>query len=164
MDNVQAGMQLMGQASHLIQGGFTIEKVGEARSLLAGATDFFRGIMHRPPETDQYGLGQSDTANEWQAEGIKNVWMYSGCRDDQTSADANIAGAHVGAMSWAFLECMKQWGPNQSYIQVLQNTRQILRGRYQQIPQLRQVSLYAETLCMWTAADVCVIAWGTTRT
>ena len=61
--------------------------------------------------------------------------MYSGCRDDQTSADANIGGGHVGAMSWAFLETMRVYG-NQTYIQVLQNTRGLLKPRYTQIPQM----------------------------
>jgi len=136
MDNLRAGLRLVGAANHLIQGGFTIDKVGEVKSLLAGATDFFKGLTHQEPKTDQWGLGVSDTVEEYQIEGPRNVWMYSGCRDDQTSADANIAGSHVGAMSWAFLECMKMYGPNQSYIQVLQNTRQILRSRYSQIPQL----------------------------
>jgi len=136
MDNVQAGMRLMGAASHLIQGDFTIDKVGEARQLFAGAQSFFRGLTHRPAEVDQYGLSQEDFAQEYSGEQPKQVWMYSGCRDDQTSADASIAGSHVGAMSWAFLECMRQFGPRQSYIQVLQNTRMILKGRYAQIPQL----------------------------
>ncbi|KXT04433.1 hypothetical protein AC578_3598 [Pseudocercospora eumusae] len=136
LDNVQAGMRLVGAASHLIQGGFTFDKVGEARQLFAGATSFFRGLTHQQEETDQYGLGTEDFAQEYAGEQQKQIWMYSGCRDDQTSADASIAGSHVGAMSWAFLECMKQFGPRQSYIQVLQNTRQILSGRYQQVPQL----------------------------
>ncbi|KXT01407.1 hypothetical protein AC579_279 [Pseudocercospora musae] len=136
LDNVQAGMRLVGAASHLIQGGFTFDKVDEARQLFAGATSFFRGLTHQQEETDQYGLGTQDFAQEYAGEQQKQIWMYSGCRDDQTSADASIAGSHVGAMSWAFLECMKQFGPRQSYIQVLQNTRQILRGRYQQVPQL----------------------------
>lgn len=136
MDNLQTGMHLVGEASHLIQGGFTIDKVSEARTLLAGATDFFRGLMHEPAQTDQYGLGQSDTYNEYEQEGAKNVWMYSGCRDDQTSADASIAGSHVGAMSWAFLEVMRQYGAQQSWVQVLTRTRELLKGRYQQIPQL----------------------------
>ncbi|KAK6416480.1 hypothetical protein LTR81_010064 [Elasticomyces elasticus] len=136
LDNVQAGMRLIGSASHLIQGGFTMAKVSEAESLLAGATDFFKGLTHQRPATDQYGLGQSDTYEEYESDGDKNLWMYSGCRDDQTSADASIAGSHVGAMSWAFLESMRRYGPQQSYFQVLQNTREILKGRYQQIPQL----------------------------
>lgn len=136
IDNIQAGMRLMGAGAHLIQGGFTMDKVGEARQLFAGAQSFFKGLMHEEAQTDQYGLSQEDFADEYRSEQPKQVWMYSGCRDDQTSADASIAGSHVGAMSWAFLECMKNFGPNQSYIQVLQNTRQILKGRYEQIPQL----------------------------
>lgn len=136
LDNVQAGMRLMGAATHLIQGGFNVGKVGEARQLFAGAQDFFKGLMHEPPQTDQYGLSQQDFAEEYDREQPKQVMMYSGCRDDQTSADASIAGSHVGAMSWAFLECMKQFGTQQSYIQVLTRTRQILAGRYQQVPQL----------------------------
>ena len=136
LDNVQAGMRLMGAASHLIQGGFTVDKVGEARQLFAGAQSFFKGLMHEQAETDQYGLSQEDFAQEYQGEQPKQVWMFSGCKDDQTSADASIAGSHVGAMSWAFLECMKTYGLRQSYIQVLQNTRQILKGRYEQVPQL----------------------------
>lgn len=137
LDNVQAGMRLVGEASHLIQGGFTIDKVGEAKQLLAGATSFFKGLTHQPDElTDQFGLGEQEFAGQYRAEGMRNVWMYSGCRDDQTSADADIQGSHVGAMSWAFLECIKRFGPRQSYLQVLQNTRQILAGRYSQVPQL----------------------------
>lgn len=136
IDNLQAGMRLLGSANHLIQGGFTMDKVGEARQLFAGAQSFFKSLTHEAPEVDQYGLGEQEFADDYRSEQPKNVYMYSGCRDDQTSADTSIAGSHVGAMSWAFLECMKQFGPRQSWIQVLQNTRQILRGRYQQIPQL----------------------------
>jgi len=136
LNNVQMGIRLASEASHLIQGGFSVDKIREAEQLLAGATDFFRGLSHRESPTDRYGLGASDTMQEYEAEGAKNVWMYSGCRDDQTSADASIAGAHVGAMSWAFLECMREGGPDQSFLGVLQRTRQILQGRYSQVPQL----------------------------
>ena len=45
------------------------------------------------------------------------VTMFSGCRDDQTSADANIQGTSEGAMSWAFLETMNRI-PNPTYLQV----------------------------------------------
>ena len=136
LDNLQTGIHLVGAASHLIQGGFTMDKVSEARQLFAGAQSFFKGLMHEEAQTDQYGLAQEDFASEYDREQPKQVWMYSGCRDDQTSADASIAGSHVGAMSWAFLQCMKEFGPDQSYIQVLQNTRTILKGRYSQVPQL----------------------------
>jgi len=138
LDNVEAGIRLVGAASHLIQGGFLFNKnkVGEAKQLLAGATDFFKGLSHKQEENDQWGLGESDTMTEYASEGAKNVWMYSGCRDNQTSEDASIAGSHVGAMSWAFLKSMREIGMRQSYIQVLQNTRRILKGQYTQVPQL----------------------------
>jgi len=135
MDNVKEGVSLLAGANHLIQGGFSMNKVAEAKQLLAGAQDFFKGLKHQTGPSDQYGLGEEEFAEDWKSE-HKNVWMYSGCKDDQTSADAAIGGQHVGAMSWAFLQSMQQFGPQQSFIQVLQNTRQILRGRYKQIPQL----------------------------
>jgi hypothetical protein len=85
-------------------------------------------------EPQEEGLNEEHFEEDWKGE-HKRVIMYSGCRDDQTSADATIGGGHVGAMSWAFLESMRVYG-NQTYIQVLQNTRGVLKERYTQIPQL----------------------------
>ena len=67
-----------------------------------------------------------------------DVIMFSGCRDDQTSADANEAGTFTGAMSWAFLGAMAQLQPNQqyTYLSLLQSVRNIMRNRYTQKPQL----------------------------
>jgi hypothetical protein len=62
--------------------------------------------------------------------------MFSGCRDDQTSADANIAGAATGAMSWAFLEVMRSDNGSMTYVDILRNTRQMLQSKYSQVPQL----------------------------
>lgn len=136
MNNLKTGVHLMAEANNLIQGGISMNSIGQAKSLLAGATSFFKGLTHKE-EIGANGLGHAGNfEEEYRSEGPKAVWMYSGCKDDQTSADASIAGSHVGAMSWAFLECMKRGGVNQSYVQVLQNTRQILSDRYQQIPQL----------------------------
>ncbi len=136
MDNLKAGMRLVGAANNLIQGGFSASSVPEARNLLAGAQSFFKGMSHQGGDDDEDGLAEQDFADQYEHEKKKNVWMYSGCEDDQTSADATIKGSHVGAMSYAFLESMKQHGPKQSYIQVLTNTRQVLKGKYTQVPQL----------------------------
>lgn len=135
MDNVKEGMRLLGAANHLIQGGFTFDKVGEARQLLGGASSFFKGLTHKE-DTDEDGLGKQDFADQYEREKKKHAVMFSGCRDDQTSADASISGSHVGAMSYAFLESMKRHGPDQTYTQVLGNTRQVLKGKYTQVPQL----------------------------
>jgi metacaspase-1 len=80
------------------------------------------------------GLGEEHFQEDWSTE-HKRVIMFSGCRDDQTSADADIAGAHVGAMSWSFLETMRQ-NDEQTYLEILQNTRALLKGKYSQVPQL----------------------------
>ncbi|PRT56019.1 Metacaspase-1 [Wickerhamiella sorbophila] len=64
-----------------------------------------------------------------------DVISFSGCRDDQTSADASEGGVSAGAMSYSFLEVMGR-DPNQSYISLLNNVRAIMQGKFQQKPQL----------------------------
>lgn len=101
---------------------------------LSCTPSFFLGrVLSKLPEP--WGLGSRDTsericrparcfkvlirfAADASYEGErKMVTMFSGCRDDQTSADANIGGMSEGAMSWAFLETMKRI-PNPTYLQV----------------------------------------------
>lgn len=64
-----------------------------------------------------------------------DVVMWSGSKDDQTSADANIAAEATGAMSWAFITAMKK-NPQQSYVQLLNSIRDELETKYTQKPQL----------------------------
>ena len=136
MDSFKQGMHLVGAADHLIQGAerFDPSAIGDAKQLLAGATDFFHGLKHMG-EQHEAGLEAELSGHDYSQE-HKFVTMFSGCKDEQTSADASIGGSHVGAMSWAFLECMKGAGAL-SYTQVLQRTRQSLKqSSYTQVPQL----------------------------
>jgi hypothetical protein len=113
VDNIKQGVRLLGEANSLIQGGsFNMD---EAQDLYAGATSFFRRFKHMGDQ-QQSGLGQDADYQENSGD-QKMVTMFSGCRDDQTSADANIQGMSEGAMSWAFLETMKRI-PNPTYIEV----------------------------------------------
>ncbi|KAL2151572.1 hypothetical protein VTH82DRAFT_6670 [Thermothelomyces myriococcoides] len=64
-----------------------------------------------------------------------DVVMFSGSKDDQTSADATIASQATGAMSWAFITALKK-NPQQSYLQLLNSIRDELQTRYTQKPQL----------------------------
>ncbi|KAJ4341688.1 Ca(2+)-dependent cysteine protease [Didymella glomerata] len=64
-----------------------------------------------------------------------DVIMWSGSKDQQTSADASIGGEATGAMSWAFITALRK-NPNQSYVQLLNSIRDELEGKYQQKPQL----------------------------
>jgi hypothetical protein len=54
---------------------------------------------------------------------------------DLYRADANIAGAATGAMSYAFIAALKK-NPQQSYVQLLNSIRDELEGKYDQKPQL----------------------------
>jgi hypothetical protein len=81
-----------------------------------------------------------------------DVISWSGCKDSQTSADTVEAGEATGAMSeyaslyhchsfltcllgYAFMEVLKQ-KPQQTYQELLNNIRDILRNKYSQKPQL----------------------------
>lgn len=64
-----------------------------------------------------------------------DVIMFSGCKDDQTSADATEAGRATGAMSYAITRALRE-NRNQTYIQLLNSIRTILKQKYNQRPQL----------------------------
>lgn len=106
----------------------------DAEQLFAGAQSLFKSFQHQGSGEGEEGLSNAET-QEYAGEN-RRVIMYSGCRDDQTSADANIAGAPTGAMSWAFLQVMRENDGRLSHVDVLRNTRRLLKGRYSQIPQL----------------------------
>ncbi|KAK4448907.1 peptidase C14, caspase domain-containing protein [Podospora aff. communis PSN243] len=133
LDTFKKGVGLVRAAGDLLGGGLSMDKVDDAKMLLGGATDFFHSLRYGRG-ADEEGLAKENFQENWESEG-KDVWMFSGCRDDQTSADATIAGAATGAMSWAFMKTMRE-NPDQSYVNVLQNTRSALVENYSQVPQL----------------------------
>ncbi|KAJ2416054.1 Ca(2+)-dependent cysteine protease [Coemansia sp. RSA 2530] len=70
--------------------------------------------------------------------------MFSGCKDDQTSADTKITKpgsnrpddlSFTGAMSHALISSMND-NPHQTYVQLLQDVRKRLATKYTQVPQL----------------------------
>ena len=67
---------------------------------------------------------------------LADVIQFSGCKDEQTSADAHIGGEHTGAMSWALISSYKNHGPDQTYTQFLGNIREALQSKYTQVPQM----------------------------
>ncbi|KAF8483392.1 caspase domain-containing protein [Russula ochroleuca] len=64
-----------------------------------------------------------------------DVVCFSGCKDDQTSADTVQGGVAVGAMSYAYLKILKR-NPQITYIDLLRGVRDILKKKYSQKPQL----------------------------
>jgi hypothetical protein len=67
---------------------------------------------------------------------VADVIQFSGCRDDQTSADAHISGQATGAMSWSFCQAFEKYGMDQTYVELLGHIRQLLQGKYTQVPQM----------------------------
>lgn len=109
-------MGLLQQASSLVQGGFTMDKLSRGRALFEEAGTIWKRFQSGGGEQQEDGVGEEHFVEDWKSE-HKFVTMFSGCRDDQTSADASIGGESVGAMSWAFLQTMKS-NPNPHYLDV----------------------------------------------
>jgi len=65
----------------------------------------------------------------------KDIWAFSGCRDDQTSADATLDGQRQGAMTWALLSSLKENQYKFQYDPLLERMRNKLQGRFTQVPQ-----------------------------
>lgn len=64
-----------------------------------------------------------------------DIIMFSGCKDNQTSADAHIEGQSTGAMSWAILKVLSERS-DITLTDLLRDLRGNLQGHYQQIPQM----------------------------
>lgn len=79
VDNVKQGIGLATAAVSLMRGGFSMNKVNEAKQLLAGAQSFFGGLKYRggPAPTAANGLGEENFVEDWANE-RKDVWMFSG--------------------------------------------------------------------------------------
>jgi len=65
-----------------------------------------------------------------------DVIQFSGCRDNQTSADAKINNVSTGAMSYALITVLSQ-NREYSYTELLTEIRKIMKQKnFKQIPQL----------------------------
>ncbi|CAE8692298.1 unnamed protein product [Polarella glacialis] len=68
--------------------------------------------------------------------GGKMLWTFSGCQDNQTSADATIDGVRQGALTWGLLKALNELGGKARYDELLAATRRNLKDKYSQIPAL----------------------------
>lgn len=75
------------------------------------------------------------TENSKQLETLGNVFMISGCTDNQTSADAVFNRRANGAMTWSLLESLKS-SSKISWRELVKNMRTLLKTqRFTQVPQ-----------------------------
>lgn len=78
-------------------------------------------------------MGQkNDTKAQEKAErektSLAHVVQFSGCRDNQTSADATIGGQATGAMSWALITALSSH-QNYTWTELLRELRRLLYGK-----------------------------------
>ncbi|KAK9768879.1 hypothetical protein K7432_000110 [Basidiobolus ranarum] len=104
-----------------------------SRGDTAGALNLAKeglGFLFRPPSNKEAQKKTEETRKS-----NADVIQFAGCRDDQTSADANINNQPTGAMSYALVTVLSQ-NRNITYSQLLQSLRDILKSKYSQIPQM----------------------------
>lgn len=102
---------------------------GDQKAMMKGITGLFKTVINKDKT-----LEAEKRSKETKTAPCDAI-LLSGCKDDQTSADAKENGQSTGAMSYAFIKVMGS-NPQQSYLSLLQNTREILASKYSQKPQL----------------------------
>ncbi|CAK5268556.1 unnamed protein product [Mycena citricolor] len=118
---------LMAQAGTGLKNTLTAYAGGDIGGALSSAMGLFKTATGNGQKAEQYSRATRTSP----ADAIS----FSGCKDSQTSADAVEAGQATGAMSYAFMTALTQ-NKNQSYQQLLNSLRDILRSKYSQKPQL----------------------------
>lgn len=83
-----------------------------------------------------YVYNQSFTTNNSNNRHVASVISISGCRDDQTSADAFTGSKYEGAMTWSFLNALSNAKYNISSVDLVNNMKILLRDKYTQVPLL----------------------------
>ncbi|KAH0833201.1 putative metacaspase [Lanmaoa asiatica] len=111
--------------------------LGAAKGLLSTFSSFQRndvgGMVHGVTDLLHVASGRAEKANQYTRatrSSVADVISWSGCKDSQTSADAQIGGRNTGAMSDAFLTVLAR-NPNPSYQQLLIE----MSEKYSQKPQ-----------------------------
>ena len=113
--------------------------------LLNSGLGMLSGNMFQKMEGAQSAFSTlSALGNEGQAQEITaqtrssqaDVVMFSGCKDNQTSADTNVSGyGATGAASYAFINTVREHR-NLTYIELLNIMRETLAGKYSQKVQM----------------------------
>lgn len=122
--NTASGKEI---AMNLLKAGFAYSQ-GNKEAALGTLISGLRGFLSKPKKN-------AAQLNAEKKKTVADVIQFAGCRDDQTSADATINSQATGAMSFALCKTLKE-NPNQTYLDLLNNLRKILQGKYTQIPQI----------------------------
>ncbi|KAJ3029059.1 UNVERIFIED_CONTAM: hypothetical protein HDU68_000272 [Siphonaria sp. JEL0065] len=131
VDLLKKGITIAVGAQKLLQGGFSMGKLNDAKRLFEEAKTLaaaFGGKEGNESGYKEEGFNENSGAP-------KLVFCLSGCRDEQTSADAEFNGKASGALTYAILKALEA-NMNLSYQELLVQLREFMKGEFSQIPQL----------------------------
>ncbi|KAI8056165.1 caspase domain-containing protein [Syncephalis plumigaleata] len=115
-------------AMSILQAGMSLRQ-GNVGNTIAQLMEGYR-LLKKPGENSE-----AQKRTEKMRRSDADVIQFSGCRDDQTSADAHIDNQATGAMSHALIKVLSE-NSRVTYTQLLKGLRERLKGQYTQIPQM----------------------------
>jgi hypothetical protein len=87
-------------------------------------------VIDRPPVTSKAKAGTKEVSSS------QHHILWTGCKADQTSADAYFTGRYNGAFTYHFINVMTATNNQLSRKAVIQKVREALKGKFSQVPQL----------------------------
>ncbi|RKP22239.1 peptidase C14, caspase domain-containing protein [Syncephalis pseudoplumigaleata] len=115
-------------AMSLLHAGLSLRQ-GDVGTTIAQLMEGYR-LLKKPGDN-----AEAQKRSEKMRRSDADVIQFSGCRDDQTSADATIENQATGAMSHALIKVLRDHD-RITYTDLLQKLRQQLKGQYTQVPQM----------------------------
>lgn len=113
----------------LLDGG----KKQTRKLLTTEITNIVKGAMGKSDDRTKAAREKAIRENSTKAD----IIMFSGCKDDQTSADTKVDGEASGAMSYALIHTLRKHKTRPpTYTQLLREMREVLEGKYTQVPML----------------------------
>ncbi|CAB9520915.1 Metacaspase-1 [Seminavis robusta] len=117
--------------SKLVATGVRYVLDGNKKAAMTSLTQGFKSLM----EGDKTGNAAARQKTIDTRSTVADVISFSGCKDSQTSADASIDGQATGAMTYALIRSLKE-RKQVEYTDLLISMRQILDGKYTQVPMM----------------------------
>lgn len=77
-----------------------------------------------------------DVAPDAGAKAAKNIILWTGCRSNQTSADAFFDGRYNGAFTYNYVKVVRGSGGTLPRAQILEGMKKLMAGQFEQVPQL----------------------------